>query len=156
VRLLTERLVLVPCIPELAHALQKDRGRAAEILGATLPDGWPDEELAGLLSIISPSEVEFAVWIAIADGVVVGSAGFHGEPRDGVVELGFGIHEPYRNTGYATEASSALIAWALEQPQVNEVVSECDASNTPSMRVLEKIGMARTGKRDNALLWSYS
>ena len=140
-RLATQRLVLVSCAPELAEALQKDRGRAAEILGAELPEGWPDEELTGLLSVIDLSAVEFAVWIAIADGVV---------------ELGFGIHEPYRNAGYATEAARALIGWALEQPQVDEVVSECDEANTASMRVLEKIGMERTGKRDTALLWSYS
>ena len=109
-----------------------------------------------MLSAIDVSAVEFAVWIAIADGVVVGSAGFHGEPKDGVVELGFGIHESHRNTGYATEAASALIGWALEQPEVIEVVSECDEANAASMRVLEKIGMARTGKRDDVLLWSHS
>jgi [ribosomal protein S5]-alanine N-acetyltransferase len=155
VRLATERLELVACTAELAEALQGDRERASELLGAELPEGWPDEELTGLLAGMERAALPFA-WIAIERGerVVVGSAGFTGAPKDGAVELGFGVHERYRNSGYATEAAGALIEWALGQTGVREVVSECEQTNTASARVLEKLGLKRAGERGSVLLWS--
>jgi len=155
VRLATERLELVACTAELAAALHGNRERAAEILGAALPEGWPDEELTGLLSSMNPGALRFA-WVVIepVEGVVVGSAGFHGEPENGLLELGFGIHEAYRNEGYATEATRALVEWALRRDGVREVVAECEPSNAPSVRVLEKAGLNQSGNRGTHLLWS--
>jgi len=156
VRIVTERLLLVACAPELAEALQANRGRAEEIVGAALPDGWPDEELSALLPIVGAWGLGFGVWIAVeqAQSVVVGSAGFQGGPQDGAVELGFGIHESHRNAGYATEAAGALVAWALRQSGVDEVTAQCERSNAASIRVLEKAGLQRNGERGPRLLWS--
>jgi [ribosomal protein S5]-alanine N-acetyltransferase len=155
VRLETERLELVACTAQLAEALQGDRERAAELLDAELPKGWPDEELTGLLASMKPAALHLA-WIAIESDrqVVVGSAGFTGEPKDGAVELGYGIHDGYRNSGYATEAASALVHWALRQDGIREVVSECEQSNPASARVLEKVGLNRVGDRGSVVLWS--
>jgi len=89
-----------------------------------------------------------------ARGVVVGSAGFVGDPQDGKVELGYGIHPSFRRLGYATEASKALVDWALVREAVREVVAECERSNIPSVRVLEKVGMERHGERGSRVLWS--
>ncbi len=134
VRIVTERLLLVACAPELAEALQANRRRAEEIVGAALPDGWPDEELSALLPTVGAWGLGFGVWIA--------------------VELGFGIHESYRNAGYATEAAGALVDWALQQASVDEVTAQCERSNAASIRVLEKAGMERSDGRGPRLLWS--
>jgi [ribosomal protein S5]-alanine N-acetyltransferase len=156
VRLSTERLELVACQPELADVLPHDRARAEEILEAGLPEGWPDEELLGLLPITGKTTLGYGIWVVVdpARGVVVGSAGFVGDPQDGKVELGYGIHPSYRGLGYATEASKALVAWALAREAVQAVVAECECSNVPSVRVLEKVGMERRGERGPRLLWS--
>jgi len=156
VRIATERLLLVACESELADALQGDRGRAGELLEASLPEGWPDDELAELLPITSTTALGFGIWVVVdpARGVVVGSAGFVGDPKDGEIELGYGIHPSYRGLGYATEAASALVQWALAQGTVREVVAECEESNVPSVRVLEKVGLERNGERGPRLLWS--
>jgi len=45
-RLETDRLVLVALTAELVDALA-DREAAQVTLGAVIPDGWPDTELAG-------------------------------------------------------------------------------------------------------------
>lgn len=155
-RLSTERLELVACKPELADVLPYDRGRAEEILEAALPEGWPDEELLGLLPITGKSAPGYGIWVVVdpARGVVVGSAGFVGDPQDGEVELGYGIHPSYRRLGYATEASKALVQWALAQEDVREVVAECEQSNIASVRVLEKVGMERIGERGPRHLWA--
>lgn len=40
---------------------------------------------------------------------VVGSVCFHGEPVDGVVELGYGVDESFRNRGYMKEAIGLIL-----------------------------------------------
>lgn len=47
--------------------------------------------------------------------------------------------------GYATEATQALVDWALEQPRVFRIWTVCDVDNAASLRVLEKLGMRREG-----------
>jgi ribosomal-protein-alanine N-acetyltransferase len=156
VRLSTEHLELIACKAELADALPNDRSRAEEILEAALPEGWPDEELMGLIPITGRTTLGYGIWVVVdrARGVVVGSAGFVGDPQDGEVELGYGIHPSFRGLGYATEASKALVDWALAQEDVREVVAECEQSNIPSVRVLEKVGLERHGERGSRVLWS--
>jgi ribosomal-protein-alanine N-acetyltransferase len=161
-RLETNRLDLVALSSELIVAFA-DRDRAERLLGAALPAGWPDGELSGLLAIYGPRIAEdperlgWGPWLLVARaaGSVVGSAGFMGKrPEDGEpIELGYGVHADYRNRGYATEATRALVDWALSHPAVERVVARCDPANAPSVRVLEKIGMTRRGEEEGMLAW---
>ena len=156
----TSRVMLVPCSLELAEALA-DRAAAEKLLGAAIPEGWPDDELTGLLRLYTewlrddPTVLGYGPWIVIApeERAVVGSAGFSGRPKDGEVELGYGIAEPYRNRGYATEAAGALVEWALAQPGVERVIARSDRDNQPSTRVLEKIGMTRGQAEGKTVRW---
>ena len=117
-RLETDRLVLLALTAELVEAL-KDRAAATSVFGAAIPAGWPDTELAGLLEIYGPWIAEdterlgYGPWVLIArnEGSVVGSAGFMGkQPENGEpIELGYGVHPNFRNRGYATEATQALV-----------------------------------------------
>ena len=161
-RLETERLDLVALSSELVVAFD-DRDRAERLLGAVLPSGWPDGELSGLLAIYGPRIAEdperlgWGPWLLVARaaGSVVGSAGFMGKrPEEGEsIELGYGVHADYRSRGYATEATRALVDWAVSQRAVERVIAKCDPANAPSVRVLEKIGMTRCGKEEGMLLW---
>ena len=47
--------------------------------------------------------------------------------------------------GYATEASHALLQWALDTLDLNRVQTETDTRNLASARVLEKLGFVREG-----------
>jgi RimJ/RimL family protein N-acetyltransferase len=103
-----------------------------------------------------PSPLGFAPWVVIdrEEREVVGSAGFVGPPsEDGGVELGYGIVEQRRNRGYATEAAAALVAWALEQAGVERVVARSEVGNDASNRVLEKLGLTRTGVAGTLARW---
>jgi RimJ/RimL family protein N-acetyltransferase len=126
------------------------RESAGAALGAAVPQGWPDEELQGLLEAYEPqlrrdpSLLGFGPWVVIAAGAIVGSAGFVGRPKErGEVELGYGILEGHRNRGYPTEAARALVAWALAQPNVERVVATSELSNAASNRVLERLRLTR-------------
>lgn len=54
--------------------------------------------------------------------------------------------EKYRNKGYATEAVSAVLQWAFDDPAVTAVEAETDSENAASVRVLEKCGFKANGK----------
>jgi ribosomal-protein-alanine N-acetyltransferase len=160
-RVETPRLELVPFSGELIDALG-DRVAAANLIGAALPDGWPDTELSQLLTIYAPWVAEdpprlgYGPWVVIArdERSVVGSAGFTGTLKeDASLELGFGIHPGFRNRGYAAESVRALVDWALGRPSVEKVVARCKPGNLPSVRVLQKIGMTRLGEQEGMLLW---
>jgi [ribosomal protein S5]-alanine N-acetyltransferase len=61
------------------------------------------------------------------------------------VELGYALARAYWGRGFATEAGTAVVAWALERPEIHRVWAVCDAENVASARMLEKLGMRREG-----------
>ena len=90
-------------------------------------------------------------WYAIRmieakDGTHIGELCFKGIGEDGSVEIGYGIAENHRGHGYATEAVTAAVSWALAQKAVKSVTAEVDRDNIASVRVLEKSGFVPTGR----------
>jgi RimJ/RimL family protein N-acetyltransferase len=161
-RLETERLDIVPFSRALLDAID-DPAVAARLIGASIPPGWPEDELSQLLEIVAPWLAESSEWLGYGPWVVisrhensvVGSAGFLGSPNeDGAIELGFGIHQDFRNRGYAAEAAGALVGWGLAQRSVDKIVAKCRVDNAPSVRVLEKIGMTPLAECDGMLHWA--
>ena len=57
-------------------------------------------------------------------------------------ELGYVLNEDYQNKGYGSAASKAIIDFAFMQG-VHRIYTECAPQNTPSWRVMEKIGLKR-------------
>jgi ribosomal-protein-alanine N-acetyltransferase len=91
-------------------------------------------------------------------GLAVGTAGLFGPPRDGVVEVGYGIVASRQGRGYATEAVRALLALLALDPAVREVVAHAEPVNAASIRVLEKVGLRRRDPRPSSedLLLEYA
>ena len=88
----------------------------------------------------------YAIWmIELKNGTHIGELCFKGITEEGNTEIGYGIAEEYQGNGYATEAVSALVDWALKQPGVFQIEAEAEESNTASIKVLEKCGFTRTG-----------
>ena len=89
----------------------------------------------------------YAMWmIELKNGAHIGELCFKGINESGAVEIGYGIAEKYRGCGYATEAVSALVDWALNQPEVSCVTAEAEESNIASQIVLNKSGFIPTGE----------
>ena len=88
-----------------------------------------------------------------ADAQVIGDVGFVGPPDEtGAVTVGCTITDDARGQGYATEALTALLAWAREQPGLTCVLADTTRSNLASQRLLERVGMHRIGQ-DGELLY---
>src|SRR5207302_622650 len=130
-RIETDRLSLVPCPGDFAAEIGRDRSRAAQLIGVTIPDDWPHPDLAELLPVYAelvaddPGRLGFGPWLSIerAGRTLVGGAGFHGPPKEGTVEIGFDTAAAFRNRGYAAEAARALVEWALAHEDVSRVVA---------------------------------
>ncbi len=155
----TGLLDLRPLPVDAAAALPDDRETAADLLGARLSPEWPQPDLVEALPVFAaaePKQEGFWAWVIIerAANAVVGDVGFVGPPgEDGTVEIGYSVVPARRGRGYASEAARAVVDWALGQPGVRSVVAGCDPDNVPSIRILERLGFARTGERDGHLRW---
>lgn len=155
----TARLELRPLPAPAAHALPADRETSARLLDAKLPAEWPHDDLLDVLPLqgaSTPETAPYGIWVLIErrSRTVVGDAGFLGPPgEDETIEIGYSVVPDRRGRGYATEAVSALVAWALEQPGVSGVVARCTPHNTPSVRLLERLGFRRTGVEAEHVRW---
>jgi RimJ/RimL family protein N-acetyltransferase len=152
----TDRLRLTPATVVLARAEISDRSEFARLLGASVPDNWPDENLADALPVFlswleaAPHHAGWYNWYALAVAspacaVLVASGGFKGPPQDGTVEIGYSVLPQFQGRGYATEMVGGLVRWALGQPGVLRVVAETEWANPASVRVLSKSGFAPVG-----------
>jgi RimJ/RimL family protein N-acetyltransferase len=88
-----------------------------------------------------PRFFEFA--ILLHDGTFVGSISIYYE--DGPWELGWIIYKRYWGKGYAFEAARALLDCFMERG-CKHFIAHCDAENIPSYRLMEKLGMKKTGE----------
>jgi len=68
--------------------------------------------------------------------------------EDGTGEIGYVFHPDYTGRGLATEATSAVLRLGFKPPidgglGLHRVIGRLDARNTPSARVLERLGLRR-------------
>jgi [ribosomal protein S5]-alanine N-acetyltransferase len=152
----TERLQLISCSAETIEAL------LAGTSGLAVPEGWPDEHVAGYLRMradqmrASPPWEEWLVRAVVLDAPdepMVGYAGFHGPPGINgpgavdAVELGYTIFEPHRGRGYATEAAQALMDWAREEHGIHRFIASVAPGNAPSLAIVRKLGFVQRGEQ---------
>ena len=90
----------------------------------------------------NPSLYVFAITL---DGHHIGSISLRIN-EDNSCELGWMINRKFHNQGYATEAAEELLKFAKNQLKINHFIAHCDSENIASSRVMEKIGMIKTGE----------
>jgi RimJ/RimL family protein N-acetyltransferase len=89
---------------------------------------------------------------------VVGLCGFKDLPREGVVEIGYGIAASRRKLGHATRAISAMLIEVSGDEGIRWIEATTGESNAFSQGVLRRNGFVRMGTRTDAqdgelLLW---
>lgn len=67
-------------------------------------------------------------------------------PCAGNVEIGWRLDSRYWKQGYATEAASEVLGFAFGKLAIQEVVSFTAKSNTPSIAVMQRIGLRWNGE----------
>lgn len=150
--LTTERLTLESATPAALDALRMAGDGGFSWLGDGPLDGT--REAAGL--VFSSYEkgslrAEFGMFVLVrqADGLAIGSLGFHAAPDgDGRTEIGYDLVPEARGNGFATEAVRAVGEWALgrEEGDVDSLFAVVDPKNLASRGVLERVGFVRVGE----------
>jgi GNAT superfamily N-acetyltransferase len=140
----TERLRLVPFDENTARAVL-----AGDLEGINAGEGWPHRGTINGLSM-ADKHGEPPGWMVTLDEMVIGDCGTHGGGDEtGVIEIGYGLAEPFRGRTYGTELVGAMTEWLLAQPGIQAVRASTLADNAASRRVLEKNGFSLTGYDEN-------
>ncbi|MBI3651151.1 MAG: GNAT family N-acetyltransferase [Acidobacteria bacterium] len=71
---------------------------------------------------------------------------FHEPPQ---LELLYGISTDQWGQGYAAEAAAAMLRYGFVELRFDEVTASTDAANVASLRVLEKLGMSFSKRRES-------
>ncbi|MFD3442419.1 GNAT family N-acetyltransferase [Streptomyces sp. NPDC058685] len=92
-----------------------------------------------------PGWFQYAVELT-AEGVLVGDVGVRLHDNRMQAELGYTLAADRQGKGYATEAVRAVLGDQFTRG-LRRVSAECDARNTPSARLLERVGFQLEGRR---------
>ncbi|WP_353266160.1 GNAT family N-acetyltransferase [Gemmatimonas sp.] len=152
----TARLDIVCGTLAMAEAELHDLALFAELVNAEVPSIWPpplnDEgSQRWLIELLKTNPPGWSNWYAVrraesGKGTLVGNIGFKGGPSDdGTVEVGYSVLEAHQRRGYASEAVSAITAFAFSHPAVTRVTAHTLPELTPSIGVLTKRGFRLLG-----------
>jgi ribosomal-protein-alanine N-acetyltransferase len=149
--LATGRLVLRALAPEDSvqiASLAGDSGVSGNLLEIPHPSTEREagEWIAGLAAAREEGG-EMVYGISLRDsGDLIGLAALMNiNTEHSRAKLGYWIGKPYWNSGYATEAVSALIGFGFRVMGLNRIYAFYLAGNPASGRVLEKCGMRHEG-----------
>ena len=100
---------------------------------------------------VQPVAYEYAI---LLEGTHIGGVSLYLNDARDTGELGWILHPAHQGRGYALEAARALMERAEKARGIRRFIAHCDTENTPSRRVMEKLGMRRiscTGGRKNRI-----
>jgi [ribosomal protein S5]-alanine N-acetyltransferase len=109
----------------------KEQTRAILESWLVVQRGWPRE--------VVPLAIELKT-----ERRLIGGTGF--TPLDlkaRTAVFGYVLHRSYWGSGYATEASRALLSFGFRELGLHRITAACDTLNTASYHVMEKLGMRR-------------
>ncbi|MBU7585869.1 MAG: GNAT family N-acetyltransferase [Nostoc sp. TH1S01] len=166
-KLVTTRLNLVPFTLEVVKVAIMGNDKLASFLGVKVLPDWQSEEFREILPEIADILCKYqfqhewgwgSLIIHKAENMLIGYVMVKVIPDSsfsptGSLEIGYYVARSYRLQGYASEATKAVIDWALAQPSVQSVTAGCNPDNIASKRVLEKIGMQLIESREKVLVW---
>jgi RimJ/RimL family protein N-acetyltransferase len=120
-------------------------------LGVSIPAGWPEYpwviEFTLEVLLKQPGQAEWWMYYFLDPelGVLIGSGGYKGPPKDGTVEIGYEIAPGFRGQGYATAAVRQLVDRAFNTVEVAVVEARTLPRANASGAVLTKAGFACQG-----------
>ena len=85
----------------------------------------------------------FANWAVIRkeDSAFIGKCGFSHLPDNSDIEISYMLDEPYWGNGYASEIAGETLEYGFEKLGLKRIAALVYPQNSPSVKVLEKIGM---------------
>ncbi len=146
--LYTERLILRKFAKDDLDAVQEYAGNPENVIFMLWGPNSEELTRAFIETAISAAEktpctyYQFAI-ILKSSNALIGAC--HISLTADAGELGWILHRDYWKQGLGTEMGEELLRFAFEELGLRRVLGHCDADNTGSFRLMEKIGMRREG-----------
>ncbi len=147
---------LVPATVPLLEALKDDRTLFGELIGSSVPDGWPEfpEAVDFTLEHLENAPEADRSWsmqffVDHADGRLVGSGGFAGPPVERTVEIGYEVAPEFRGRGLGSAAARALVEHAVASGEVDQVIAHTLPAPNPSTGVLVSLGFEHVADQED-------
>ena len=111
-----------------------------------IPEGVFTEEIAKdfVMKNMGDNAKNFPVVLA-DESYLIGHIVFHKYFGEHTYEIGWVFNPKFHNKGFASEAALAVLKFGFEKMRLHRIIATCQPENTPSYRVMEKIGMRREG-----------
>lgn len=147
----TQRLTLrAPAMADLAAIVALLGNLNVVANTAAIPFPYGEDEGRQFLSTLDQPELPRNYAITNADDVLMGIVGLKcpaGEPP----ELGYWLGEPFWGQGFVSEAAAGLLQAVDQTGEVSQMRARALASNTASIRVLEKCGFSITERTTSVI-----
>lgn len=144
----TKRLCLLPLGSAYLHTVNEYAiDRENTVYMCHLPYDSIEETAEFLNKVDLEWEKEFPTFFEFAilyENRHIGAVSLYME--NGFGELGWIINKCYWGCGFAYEAAAALVKLFAEEMGISHFMAHCDTKNVASYRVMEKLGMIRTGE----------
>jgi RimJ/RimL family protein N-acetyltransferase len=157
---------LVPATVPLLNALNDDRTLFAELIGSSVPDGWPEfpEAVGFTLEHLQTAPEGARAWtmqffVDHGSGCLLGSGGFAAPPADRAVEIGYEVAPEFRGRGFGTAAARALVERAVASGEVDRVIAHTMPGPNPSTGVLVSLGFEHVAEQEDpdvGTVWEWS
>lgn len=141
----TERLVLRPFrVDDVDDALayRNDSEFARFLPHIPQPFTRADAEAFVAVNTSEPWD-RSPTFAVVVGGRVIGTVNFEVDREKREAMLGYAIGRAWWGQGIAAEAARAAMGWAIETFDIVRIWACTDPGNVRSMRVMEKLGMAR-------------
>ncbi|MES2655619.1 MAG: GNAT family N-acetyltransferase [Bacteroidota bacterium] len=169
----SERLILMALSCEEVTILSESRNKLESFLGLNFSnlqlnadDSFLEELSTAITEFILPMVKAnqdhfqwFTQWLIVnkLENITIGGIGCNGLPdKNGEVMIGYYIDKKYENKGYATEATSCLIQWMSENPDLKSIIADTLPDGIQSQKVLQKAGFKLLGSVEEGIRWIYS
>lgn len=132
---------------EVMRFIREPQNRAESVSWVKLVSSrWASDNI-GFCGIVEKQNGEFIGW-----------CGLWQLQETGDIEIGYAISKDSWGKGFATEAAGRFLRFAFEELKPDRIVAVAEPENTPSRRVMEKIGMkfVRLGEFYNRELVQYA
>jgi RimJ/RimL family protein N-acetyltransferase len=106
--------------------------------------GWPHDDTASGLSFARSGGLQYV--IVDDHGRIAGECGTKTPPRNGIVEIGYGLAAPSRGHGLGGRAVTELVAAVRSRDDIVAIEAEVHVSNIASRRVIERLGFVTDGQ----------
>ncbi|WP_334146677.1 GNAT family N-acetyltransferase [Microbacterium sp.] len=122
----------------------------------TVPSPYSRQDAADFVRLVDEwwADGSQTIWALRVDGTLIGTIGLHhiaDHPTGGHAELGFWVTAEARGTGYAVEASRAVIDWGFAELGLARISWRAVAGNVPSARAARALGFRYEGLQRRAL-----